>query len=448
MNEILCFLNNLLKELQIEQLDNINIVQARKIVKELNEFLYTNYDGIGETIGIDGLSEYISDYHKFWEKNSEAILAPSINEEKCEMIAEIFHEIYIKNRDVFYSLYSKEGLKDEEVCKIRFYTATQDFYGAMPLKKFADIYKNDSSIFDKEYIYQKPDEFIKELNIINLSQSDKRMSYAQKSAKLLIDFGCEPYDLLAKFNYNIEDIRNLLVKNQGMGFGNKKADMFIRDMIVLGIWRNVKKFDILDVASDRNTMKVALRTGILKTEIPLVSSFLDIFSYQYGIIDEWCAKAWRRVWEIWKKKHSDECIEGPSLIDYLIYRIIGREFCNEKLCVFEGNGCNHVFKWHSSQNKKCQVCAQQKIYNTAKLKYKVLPCQDEDGKIYISKNKYVTGDEAVLYGIEECPLKKVCNSEKNNFVKYNGPKSISILGRTGWDSARVRKGEGGGGLMA
>lgn len=52
--------------------------------------------------------------------------------------------------------------------------------------------------------------------------------------------------------------------------------MFLRDMVVLGIWQNVDGFDKIDVASDINTIKVALRTGIIKTEIPLVSSFLDI----------------------------------------------------------------------------------------------------------------------------------------------------------------------------
>lgn len=50
-------------------------------------------------------------------------------------------------------------------------------------------------------------------------------------------------------------------------------------MVVLSIWKDYKNFEQIDVASDRNTMKVALRTGILKTEIPLVSSFLDIFCY-------------------------------------------------------------------------------------------------------------------------------------------------------------------------
>ena len=53
--------------------------------------------------------------------------------------------------------------------------------------------------------------------------------------------------------------------------------MFLRDMIVLGVWEKPKNFDKIDVASDINTVKVALRAGILKTAIPLVSSLLDIF---------------------------------------------------------------------------------------------------------------------------------------------------------------------------
>ena len=45
--------------------------------------------------------------------------------------------------------------------------------------------------------------------------------------------------------------------------------MFLRDMVVLGVWKDVKGFDKIDVASDINTIKVALRTGIIKTQIPL-----------------------------------------------------------------------------------------------------------------------------------------------------------------------------------
>ena len=448
MKEIESFLNKVLTNLNIKNIENITIDEARNIIKNLNEFLYTNYDGIGKTFELDEERDYISDYHKFWEKNCEKILEPSIDKSKCEEVAEVFHEIYLNNKKAFYSLYSKEGLKDDEVCKIRFYTASQDFNGSRVFSEYAKIYKDDPSIFDKEYINSEPDSFIRDLKFSNLSQTDKRIQFAKKSAEMLLQFGCEPFELLKKFDGDLIEIKNQLIMNQGMGFGNKKADMFIRDMIVLNVWKDYKNFEQLDVASDRNTMKVALRTGILKTKIPLVSSFLDIFCYQYSLIDQWCAKAWREVWKVWNKKYPKECIEGPSLIDYLVYRIIGVEFCNEKLAIFKGQECGHIFKWHSSKNRKCQVCAKSKVYAEAKLVNKILPCQDVDGHVYIEKNKYVTGEEAVLQGYKECPLKKVCNPMSNEFIKYNGPKSISILGRTGWSSAYTKKNEGGGGLMS
>ena len=448
MKEITDFLNNLLMDLEIKNIQDVTLKEARNIIKNLNDFLYTNYDGIGKVYELGEEREYISDYHKFWRKNCEKILAPNINESKCEEVAEIFHNIYMTNKNAFYSLYSKEGLKDEEVSKIRFYTASQDFNGSRKFATYAKIYNEDPTIFDKEYICKNPESFMRDLKIEHLSQTDKRIQYAKKSAEMLLELKCEPYDLLSKFGGDLLKIKNKLISNKGMGFGNKKADMFIRDMVVLNIWKDYKKFEKLDVASDRNTMKVALRTGILKTEIPLVSSFLDIFGYQYSLLDKWTARAWREVWNIWNKKYPTECIEGPSLIDYLVYRIIGIEFCNDKLAIFKGEECGHIFKWHSSKNKKCQICAKNKLYGKAKLITKVLPCQDEEGYLYIEKNKYVNGNEAVLQGIKECPLKSVCNPTSENFIKYNEPKSISILGRTGWSSAYTKKDEGGGGLMA
>ena len=111
--------------------------------------------------------------------------------------------------------------------------------------------------------------------------------------------------------------------------------MFVRDMVVLEIWNEVKGFEKIDVASDVNTIKVALRTGILKTAIPLVSSFLDIFCYQYGYIDEMNANAWRRVWEIWKKTYPEECISSPCLMDYFVYKVVGKQFCKESLSIYK-----------------------------------------------------------------------------------------------------------------
>ncbi len=191
-------------------------------------------------------------------------------------------------------------------------------------------------------------------------------------------------------------------------------------------------------------MKVALRTGILQTEIPLVSSFLDIFSYQYGLIDSWTRKAWRKVWEIWKNEYPNECVEGPALMDYFIYSIIGKEFCKEKIAVFKGIDCGHEFKWYSTKIQKCKICDKKNI----RLVKKVLPCQDSDGALYIENNKYVSGDKAVLQGYKSCPFRDVCNPTNEKFIKYNGPNSISLYGKTGWGKAYIRKNEGGGGLRS
>ena len=54
----------------------------------------------------------------------------------------------------------------------------------------------------------------------------------------------------------------------------------------------------------------------------------------------------------------------------------------------------------------------------------------------------------MLSGIKECPFAKACNPQDSKFKKFNPPKSISILGQTGWDGARAEADCGGGGLMS
>jgi hypothetical protein len=176
----------------------------------------------------------------------------------------------------------------------------------------------------------------------------------------------------------------------------------------------------------------------------LISSFLDIFCYQYGLIDEMNALAWRSVWEQWKKEFPKTCIESPSLIDYFVYRVIGKEFCRESLCIFECEKGKHQFKWHSGRNKTCQICRKNKAY----VINRVLPCTDNEGYLVIEKSKFVTGEKSILIGLKECPFSKICGSKTLFFKRLNPPKSISILGQTGWESARATKGEGGGGLMS
>ena len=193
-----------------------------------------------------------------------------------------------------------------------------------------------------------------------LSQNDKRINYAKNISGFLLAHDCSPYEIINKYNRDVYSLRNAMIACNA-GYGNKKADMFIRDMVVLGIWMNVTGFENINVASDINTIKIALRTGIIKTEIPLVSSFLDIFCYQYSYIDDMNAKAWRRVWEIWNNKYPNEQIASPCLLDYFVYNVVGRQFCKESLSIFKGDNCGHIFRWHSGQNKTCQVCHAQGV---------------------------------------------------------------------------------------
>lgn len=426
---------------------SLSIERAREVVKSINEFLYTNYPDIGTTWELANEYQYFSDFHKYWEKNYKTILNPTIDYNNCEKAADALHFIYLKTKGkAFTQVWDTYGLPKEDICRIRFLTANQDFRGSRDFSELAELFKIDNTIFDEEKIFHDPDEFIKQLKIPRLSQNDKRISYSKKIAKFLLEKKTTPFQLISFFGNDIGKLRNALISCQGAGYGNKKTDMFIRDMVVLGIWTNVTGFEKIDVASDVNTIKVALRTGILKTSIPLVSSFLDIFCYQYGYIDEMNALAWRKVWEKWKEKYPSECILSPCLMDYFVYNVVGKQFCRESLAIFKCNSKKHIFKWHSSKNKTCQIC----YYNGEKgIKAtcidRIYPCNDVDGKIAILKSAFVENlnpDEK----IEECPFKKLCDN--NGFKNLQPPKSISILGQTGWTSAYTEKGNGGGGLMS
>ena len=53
--------------------NEITIDEARKVVKEINEFLYTNYPGIGDTFALGSSYPYFSDFHRYWEENHKEI---------------------------------------------------------------------------------------------------------------------------------------------------------------------------------------------------------------------------------------------------------------------------------------------------------------------------------------------------------------------------------------
>ena len=447
MESFSVYMKTLLEKIRNSLDDDLSIDEVRFIISKTNEYFFTYKEQLGQTFILDEYYEYFSEFHKFWEKYHRQILNPSIDENNCEQVANVLKKLYeSKNgQKLFYELYDTKNLKPEEICQIRYFSANQDFRGSRDFEDLFLIYSSDPTIFDKQKIYDNPEDFLKSIGITSLSQNDKRVKYAKTAAEILIKLNIDAFNLFEHFESDIFKIRNFLITdNRGSGFGNKKTDMFLRDMVVLGVWKNPKNFEKIDVASDINTIKVALRTRILKTEIPLISSFMDIFCYQYSLIDEMNALAWRKVWEIWKNKYPESCIESPCLMDYFIYRIIGREFCKESLCIFECEAEKHAFRWHSSRNRTCQICKKSK----ATIIKKVLPCTDSEGYIAIQKNVFVTGNDAIFPNVNECPFVVVCNPKSENFKKLNPPKSISILGQTGWESARTKAEEGGGGLMS
>lgn len=440
-------LSNFCSEIKaaIGETDTLSISDARKVVKSINDFLYTNYPGIGSTYALGEYREYFSDFHKFWDAYHEKILDCKIDNVKCELVADALHTVYVNtNGDAFRELYETYELSNEDICRIRFLTANQDFRGSRDFSTLAKKFRADNSVFDEEIIYDDPAEFIREIGIFNLSQNDKRITYAQTISKFLLDNQSAPFDLIKKFDRDISKLREAILSCEGSGYGNKKTDMFLRDMVVLKVWDNVTGFDKIDVASDVNTIKVALRTGIIKTEIPLVSSFLDIFCYQYGYIDTMNACAWRRVWEIWCEKYPSECIESPCLIDYFVYKVIGKQFCKETLYLYECETKEHKFFWHSPSRKKCKICLNNGIKNTKATRIaRMMPCTNPEGYLAIRETPYVMSLQEEKK-FNECPFKEICQENRN----LQPPKSISILGQTGWTTAYTRKDEGGGGLMA
>ena len=424
----------------------LNVKQARDIVNELNRFLYTSNSNLGVVTELGQEFPYFSEFHKFWHQHHKEILDLQISSEACEEVADALYDVYVRtNGKAFKEIYDTNGLNAEDICRVRLLTANQDFRGSRSFFELSRTFIDDPTLFDEHSIVNTPEDFVKSIGITSLSQNDKRVQYAKRISQFLIDNNSSPYGIINVFNNDVSLLRAALINYDGAGYGNKKTDMFIRDMIVLGVWNNVEGFDSIDVASDVNTIKIALRTGILKSSIPLVSSFLDIFCYQYGYVDEMNALAWRKVWEIWRTKYPNQTIDSPCLLDYFIYNVVGKQFCKYSLHYFVCEK-EHGFYWHSSRNKTCQECYRiSGERNKAKLLYSSLPCEVDEGRIAIDKTEFAQSNIASP-NYHQCPFKQICDKYGNKYLMP--PKSISIMGQTGWSTAYAKENAGGGGLMA
>lgn len=441
-------IENLVHELMSlpdKEAPELSVDSARKVVLTLNRFLYTTHEGIGTVRALGDDYPYFSDFHKYWDRHYREILDIRIDNEACALVAKKLHEVHVRTGGkAFSSVYSTCGLKPEDICRIRLLTANQDFGTSLKFETLAAVYKKKPNVFDVVWVHDNPEAFLTELRLNRLSQNDKRITYAKTISGFLIEHKASPAEIAERFGNDARKLRDALIGCVGAGYGNKKADMLIRDMYVLGVWKNISHFDSINVASDSNTMRVALRTGIVKSAMPLVSSFLDYFGLQYGAVDDAAAKAWRRVWELWTEMYPDDAPEGPSLLDYFVYNVVGRQYCKDILVEYKCQSFGHTFL-HKSGLRKCRVCQRRGVSSDVVAVNRMLPCLSPEGHLVIEYTGfYKSGIAKPNY--ETCPFVEICKLHDGQ--RLMPPRAISILGRTGWKEAYVDSDAGGGGLSS
>lgn len=367
---------------------------AARILHEVNSFFYQQRQGLS--------GEYISEFHKYWEKNHEKILSPRIDPSgECLAVARILEDIYSTNA-IKVQLDTLD-LSKEQVANVRFFTAIQDFNIDIHSKGNPfEFFKRHPDCFNPDKIVNNELLVDELLNYIGAeSQRDKRKPWMVNAARLLKEkYGSSAFKINSVHGGDVLEIVNALTADDRYGFSVKKTHMFLRDMADLGVWRYSKNADKLDVMSDKNTMRVALRTGILQFRIPLLASYLDVYCYQYELADKMCRQAWRRVWEQWGSIPNNHRPPTPASMDYLIYRL-GKTACkaSSRICT-----PNH-------------------------------PVDDKRLESMIPQDRLVFGQDRY------CIFNPLCDPRRKIL---NPPNSISIMGRTGWERGRTNDGGGGG----
>ncbi|MBM4049274.1 MAG: hypothetical protein FJ279_29600 [Planctomycetes bacterium] len=383
----------------------------------------------------------------WWAENYERLDA-RISRGQAKIAAQALRGAVARYGDgILRVTHETHGLSPEALAQVRFFTANQDFRQP-PANQFTQ-YLDDPDQFEAEKIADDPGGYLRFMKLIEQSQTEKRLQYAHNAGRFLLTRDITAYEIAAHYGHDAKGIRDAIIAEPNMGYGMKKTNMFLRDMFVWGVWPNLKNLDVVDVASDRNTMKVALRARILETDIPLLSSFLDIFCHQYTYIDEMSGAAWRAVWEEWRALDPATAPASPCLMDFLIYRI-GREYCKQFLVAYQCD-VGHRFYWFSSRRRACPSCRRGKDRPKAHPQTERLPCQvdgrelprDAKGKLSLSTTNLL---HIPFDGL--CPLEPACRPKAEDFKALAGPKSISIKGRTSWTSAYAKREEGGGGLMS
>lgn len=289
----------------------------------INRYLY-QHDG-----AVDGYSAF----EEYWREHHGDVLGLEIDNKACAEVADILNALWTRGAFVDLAQHvDVSGVPPNRIANVRFFTAVQDFK--------VDIYKNgrnpykdaESSLFDARRLLSTPSDRFRLLKYLGAegSQTDKRLEWMEAQARFLTEqYHSDAFMIAHAHNGDATAIKQALTAATGIGFKEKKADMFLRDMAELGVWHYQAGLENINVASDANTMRVALRTGILKGRTPLISSFLDVYCYQYGLVDRLTQDAWRAVWIAWGDSHPTTQPKTPASMDYMLYKGIGKTFCSK-----------------------------------------------------------------------------------------------------------------------
>ncbi len=402
MSEFLNFLKKVISHLGIEcsMQTLVNQIEdefeiAASVLHEINKFLYQ------KNSSLDG--DYLSEFHKYWKANHEKILSPRIGSKETLEIAKVLEGIYANN--IIRVQLNTLDLSAEQIANVRFFTAIQDFKIDINAKiNPFELYKLKPDFFVAKAILENElliDEFLNRIGAE--SQRDKRKKWMQEGAKLLLsDYGGSAFNICDKHKSDVGQIKKSIAEPDRYGFSQKKADMFLRDMADLKVWNYKSNIDKINVMSDKNTMRIALRTGILQFRIPLLASYLDVYCYQYSLVDKWNVKAWREVWKVWDTIPNNHRPPTPASIDYFIYRM-GKLAC-----------------WKAASRRKC-------------------PPLKPVGKKWLESK--ISQDQLIFNSAGYCVFERVCNVSRKTL---NHPMSISIKGATGWETGKTNEGGGGG----
>jgi len=370
--------------------------KARQALYEMSKFLYFRTPDIPK--------DHISAFHIWWEQNAHEVLGITIDDDQCRKVAAVL-ERHFSQADTSANYYAPPSeMTKQQIANCRFFSAAQDFGGRFRRSPF-DLMVDDPDFFSPSRMGDVAhiDMFLNHIGAE--AQYDKRRDYARNGAKWLIDgYGGEAYNVYGANKSSVKRLSSAMtVKTIGMGFSAKKCHMFVRDLFDWGVWEPAEDIHELDVASDANTMRIALRTGILRLKIPtLIPSYLDIYSPQYELMDNHNVAAWRRVWELWDEIPDNHRVPAPAFFDFFIYTL-GKTTCKRAT-----QRCLATNKCSKFGREDCPAF----------------------------------GSDVCVDG--HCPLNQICPTELR---VLQPPKSISILGRTGWTTGDTNEG-GGLGITA